>query len=62
MFEVLRRGFAESYPEWRPRLRELVPSIDASLSEDPVLRQDVRAFVESALHLRPEPVTVEPVA
>jgi malate dehydrogenase (quinone) len=62
MFDVLRRGFADSYREWQPRLRELVPSIDLSLSEDPVLRRDVRAFVESTLQLRPEPAVVEPVA
>lgn len=62
MVDVLRRCFAGQYAEWQPRLRELIPSLDTSLSADLVLRDDVRHFVETELHLKkaaaplPEPV------
>ncbi len=51
MLDVMRRCFPELYPGWVPRLRELVPSIDVSLSDDQVLREDVRGFVEDSLGL-----------
>ena len=55
MLDVLRRCFPGEYPEWQPRLRELVPSVDTSLSDDPVLLEDVRSTVERVLELRPQP-------
>lgn len=58
MLDVLRRCFAGEYKEWQPRLRELIPSIDSSLSNDPVLLEDVRSFVERSLELRPQQVAV----
>lgn len=54
MLDVMRRCFPSEFPEWEPRLQELVPSIGVSLADDPVLRSDVRAFVERTLALSPE--------
>ncbi|HEV2126868.1 MAG TPA: malate dehydrogenase (quinone) [Chloroflexota bacterium] len=64
MIDVLRGSFPQQYAQWQPRLRELVPSVDISLSDDAALREDVRSFVESELELgqnvsveaAPEPV------
>lgn len=55
MLDVMRKCFSSEYPTWEPRLRELVPSIGVALAEDPVLRSDVRGFVERTLDLRMEP-------
>ncbi|HYH11754.1 MAG TPA: malate:quinone oxidoreductase, partial [Thermomicrobiales bacterium] len=56
MLDVMRRCFPGEFQAWQPRLRELVPSVGVSLADDPMLRNDVRGFVERALDLRVEPV------
>lgn len=56
MLDVLRRCFPGEYQGWQPRLRELIPSVDVSLSDDPVLLEDVRTKVERVLELQPQPV------
>jgi malate dehydrogenase (quinone) len=61
MLDVMRRCFPNEFGKWTPRLQELVPSVDQSLTEDPVLRQDVREFVQSTLHLGQERVEVTTV-
>ncbi len=57
MLDVMRRCFPAEFNAWTPRLRELVPSIDHSLVDDPVLRQEVRGFVENTLKLTGERAT-----
>ena len=56
MLDVLRRCFPAEYQDWQPQLRELVPSVETSLSDDPILLSDVRDLVESKLQLRPNAV------
>lgn len=55
MLDVLRRCFPAEFPGWAPRLQELVPSLGTSLADDPVLRSDVRDFVQRTLGLVQEP-------
>jgi malate dehydrogenase (quinone) len=62
MLDVMRQCFPDEFPSWEPRLRELIPSVGVSLSDDPVLREDVREFVESILKLRSAPAVAQPVA
>jgi malate dehydrogenase (quinone) len=60
MLDVMRQCFPEDYPSWEPKLRELIPSVGSSLSEDASLREDVRAHVERVLkvHEAPAPQAV----
>jgi malate dehydrogenase (quinone) len=60
MLDVMRGCFPEDYPSWEPKLRELIPSVGSSLSEDATLRDDVRAHVERVLkvHEAPAPQAV----
>jgi malate dehydrogenase (quinone) len=53
---VMRQCFPDEFPAWQPKLRELIPSVGMSLSDDPVLRGDVRGFVETSLNLREQPL------
>jgi malate dehydrogenase (quinone) len=60
MLDVMRTCFPGDFPEWEPKLRELIPSVGSSLSGDPVLREDVRTHVVRVLKLdeapAPQPV------
>ncbi len=56
MLDVMRACFPQEFPSWEPRLRELIPSVGASLSDDPVLREDVRAHVDRSLRLQAAPL------
>lgn len=55
MLDVMRSCFPLEFPGWVPKLRELIPSVDAPLSEDAVLREDVRSLVDRALKLHDQP-------
>lgn len=49
MLDVLRQCFPEEYSGWSPKLRELIPSAGVSLSDDPMLLDDVREMVTRVL-------------
>ncbi len=53
MLDVMRACFPQEFQAWVPKLRELIPSVDTSLSADRVLRDDVRAHVDRVLKLAP---------
>ena len=42
MLDVLERCFPADYPRWQPGLREIVPSLGATLASDPLLFQKVQ--------------------
>ena len=41
MIEVMQRCFADEYPSWEPKLKEMVPSLGSKLSEEPRLFAEV---------------------
>ena len=41
MLEVMQRCFADRYPSWEPKLKEMVPSLGSKLSDEPALFQEV---------------------
>jgi malate dehydrogenase (quinone) len=51
MFGVLQRCFADRYQSWLPTLKEMVPSLGATLSEEPVLFEELRLWSNNALAL-----------
>ncbi|EPQ75644.1 malate dehydrogenase (quinone) [Mycobacterium marinum] len=51
MLEVLQRCFTHRYQSWLPALKEMVPSLGANLSEEPVLYDEVRSWSSRALQL-----------
>src|ERR1700742_1223257 len=51
MLGVLRRCFGNRYQTWLPILKEMVPSLGASLSEEPVLFEELRSWTNKALEL-----------
>lgn len=55
MLDVLRACFPQEFQAWMPKLRELVPSVGTSLSDDLVLREDVLSHVDRVLHLQDAP-------
>lgn len=55
MLDVLRRCFPAEFTAWLPRLREVIPSVDVSLSENPALLDEVRRHFRGVLELETEP-------
>jgi malate dehydrogenase (quinone) len=51
MLGVLRRCFADRYQAWLPTLKEMVPSLGATLSNEPVLFEELRTWTNKALAL-----------
>jgi malate dehydrogenase (quinone) len=51
MLEVLARCFADRYRSWLPRLKEMVPSLGAQLSDKPALYDEVRSWSAKVLQL-----------
>ena len=41
MLEVMQRCFADRYPSWEPKLKEMVPSLGVKLSDEPALFNEV---------------------
>lgn len=52
MLEVLERCFPDRYAGWRPGLEEMVPSLGASLSDEPALYEEVRSWTTKVLELQ----------
>ncbi|WP_442791291.1 malate dehydrogenase (quinone) [Mycobacterium sp. Aquia_216] len=51
MLEVLASCFATRYPTWLPRLKEMIPSLGAQLSDEPALYDEVRSWSAGVLQL-----------
>lgn len=51
MLEVLQTCFAGRYQSWLPQLKEMVPSLGATLSDEPVLYEELRSWTSRALQL-----------
>ncbi|HEY1838985.1 MAG TPA: malate dehydrogenase (quinone) [Mycobacterium sp.] len=51
MLGVLQRCFAARHQAWLPTLNEMVPSLGATLSQEPVLFEEVRSWTDKALRL-----------
>ena len=44
MLDVLQRCFPDRYQAWQPKLKEMVPSLGAELSDEPALYDEVWAW------------------
>jgi malate dehydrogenase (quinone) len=51
MLEVLQRCFADRYQAWLPTLKDIVPSLGATLSDEPALFEEVWSWGTKALGL-----------
>jgi malate dehydrogenase (quinone) len=53
MLEVMSRCFADRYPSWEPKLKEMVPSLGSKLSDEPRLFAEVWDHGTRVLGLEP---------
>lgn len=61
MLGVLERCFPKRFGDWRPKLKEMVPSLGVSLSDDEKLFDEVWSWTNSALQLDvPVPTPAQP--
>lgn len=51
MFDVMKRCFSDRYPSWEPKLKEMVPSLGVTLSDEPKLFEEVWARGTEVLKL-----------
>jgi malate dehydrogenase (quinone) len=51
MLDVLAGCFADRYRSWLPRLKEMIPSLGAKLSDEPGLYDEVRSWSTKVLQL-----------
>jgi malate dehydrogenase (quinone) len=51
MLDVLERCFANRFQSWLPALKEMVPSLGASLSQEPALYDEVFSWGTRVLGL-----------
>jgi len=54
MLDVLERCFPSRLDDWKPQLKELVPSYGVSLADNPSLYRDLRDWTDRSLGLVPE--------
>jgi malate dehydrogenase (quinone) len=54
MLGVLQRCFPERYQAWLPTLKDMVPSLGATLSAEPALFEELHALTTKALQLGPD--------
>ncbi|HAM79480.1 malate:quinone oxidoreductase [Ornithinibacillus bavariensis] len=54
MLELIEKCFPEHLEEWKPKIKEMVPSYDISLKENPELVQEIQASTAEALCLTSE--------
>jgi malate dehydrogenase (quinone) len=54
MLEVLQRCFPDRHQAWLPTLKDMVPSLGASLSAEPALFEEVWSWGTKALRLQPD--------
>ena len=53
MLGVLQRCFADRYQAWLPTLKDMVPSLGATLSNEPALAEELRSWSSKVLGLGP---------
>jgi malate dehydrogenase (quinone) len=58
MLDVMQRCFADRYPSWEPKLKEMVPSLGTELSNEPKLFDEVWAWGSKILKLDDAPAPV----
>jgi malate dehydrogenase (quinone) len=51
MLDVMARCFADRYPSWLPKLKEMVPSLGTELSNEPALFEEVWSWGTKVLKL-----------
>jgi malate dehydrogenase (quinone) len=51
MLDVLHRCFPDRYQAWQPTLKEMVPSLGFTLSNEPALYDELRSWTTKALEL-----------
>jgi malate dehydrogenase (quinone) len=51
MLEVMERCFADRFPAWQPKLKEMVPSFGTELSKEPKLFEELWAHGTKVLKL-----------
>jgi malate dehydrogenase (quinone) len=51
MLDVMERCFADRYPSWLPKLKEMVPSLGTELSNEPTLFEEVWSWGTKVLKL-----------
>jgi len=54
MLGVLQRCFPERYQAWLPTLKDMVPSLGATLSDEPALFEELHSWTTEALQLSPD--------
>ena len=54
MLGVLQRCFPERYQAWLPTLKDMVPSLGTTLSDEPALFEELHSWTTKALQLDPE--------
>jgi malate dehydrogenase (quinone) len=54
MLDVLQRCFSDRYQAWLPTLKEMVPSLGVTLSDEPALYDELRSWTTKALALERE--------
>jgi malate dehydrogenase (quinone) len=54
MLDVLQRCFPDRYRAWLPTLKDMVPSLGATLSDEPALFDEVWSWGTKALGLQPD--------
>ena len=57
MLDVMQRCFADRYPSWLPKLKDMVPSLGTELSNEPALFEEVWSWGTKVLKLDKPVVT-----
>jgi malate dehydrogenase (quinone) len=58
MLDVMQRCFADRYPSWEPKLKEMVPSLGVQLSNEPKLYHEVWDWGTKVLKLDTTPAAL----
>lgn len=58
MLDVIQRCFADRYPSWEPKLKEMIPSLGSELSNEPKLYQEVWDWGTKVLKLDTKPAAL----
>jgi malate dehydrogenase (quinone) len=63
MLQLLQRCFKDRYetPEWQAKIKQMIPSFGKSLSKDPALLEEIRAYTSDVLGLN-EVESIRPVS
>ncbi|MGV0742213.1 malate dehydrogenase (quinone) [Mycolicibacterium sp. XJ870] len=59
MLDILERCFSDRYQSWRPKLKEMVPSLGTKLSDEPGLFEEVWSWGSKVLKLDLKPDTAD---